>query len=82
MSNLATRVDNLVGGDVVWHRVVRPPRFDQCVGELPARFDQEGPGAHRRVADLEVEDPFGPGRTSFLVNGFPLPIQHRGLLNP
>src|SRR5688500_12297633 len=32
------------------------PRLDQGVAELTAGFDQKGPGAHRRVADLEVED--------------------------
>ena len=51
----------LVGRDL-GHGVVRAPRLDQRIGELTAGFDQEGAGAHRRVADLEVEDPFGPGR--------------------
>ena len=51
----------LVGRDL-GHRVMRAPRLDQRIGELPAGLDQEGAGAHRRIADLEVEDPFGPGR--------------------
>ena len=55
----------LVGGNLR-HRVVPAPRFDQCVGELPARFDQEGARAHRRVADLEVEDPFVVRRSPLL----------------
>ena len=67
LSDLAAGVDNLVlvGGNLR-HRVVRAPRLDQCVGELPARFDQEGAGAHRRVADLEVEDPFVVRRSPLL----------------
>ena len=83
LSDLAAGVDNLVfvGGNLR-HRVVRAPCFDQRGGELPARFDQEGAGSHRRVADLQVEDPFGPGRTGLLAGSFPLPVQRRGLVNP
>ena len=35
------------------------PRFDQGIAELPAGFDQEGAGAHRRVADFQFEDLLG-----------------------
>src|SRR4051794_13717726 len=32
------------------------PGLDQRVSELAAGFDEERPGPHRRVADLEIED--------------------------
>ena len=83
LSNLAAGVDNLVlVGRNLRHRIVRPPRFDQRVGELPACFDRERAGTHRRVAYLQVEDPFGPERAVLLVSGPPLPDQRRGLVNP
>ena len=38
------------------HRAVGAPRIDQRVGKLAAGLDQEGAGAHGRVADLDVEN--------------------------
>ena len=38
------------------HRAVRAPRVDQGVSELATGLDQECAGAHRRIADLEVQD--------------------------
>ena len=38
------------------HLAVGAPRIDERVGELAAGLDQEGAGAHGRVADLDVED--------------------------
>ena len=43
------------------HGVVGVPGIDQDIAELAAGFDEEGAGAHGRVADLEVEDPFRAG---------------------
>ena len=51
----------LVGRDR-GHLAVGVPGLDQRVAELAAGLDQERPRAHRRVADLEVEDLRGPGR--------------------
>ena len=58
------------------------PRIDQRVGKLAAGLDQEGAGAHGRVADLDVEDlrrgrrpaalaaePFEDGRQSMAHDG-------------
>ena len=45
----------LVGRDL-GTAAVRVPGLDQRVAELAAGLDQERAGAHRRVADLEVED--------------------------
>ncbi len=50
----------LVGRDR-GHLAVGVPGLDQRVAELAAGLDQERAGAHRRVADLEVEDLLGPG---------------------
>ena len=49
-------------GRKVRRGVVGSPRLDQGVAELAAGFDQESAGAHRRIADLEVEEPVGTGR--------------------
>ncbi len=73
----------LVGRDVR-HGVVRAPGIDQRVGELPARFDQEGAGAHRGIADLQIEDPLGQPRDRvgpYLTTGPPLPLRRRGPLS-
>ena len=43
-------------------RVVGAPGVEQRVAELAARFDEEGARAHRRVADLQVEDRLWRGR--------------------
>ena len=49
--------DHLVlAGRHVGRGLVDAPRLDQRVAELTAGFDQEGPRAHRRIADLQVED--------------------------
>ena len=58
----AAGVDHLVlVGRNGRHLAVGTPRFDQGVGELAAGLDEERAGAHRGVADLEVED-LGRGR--------------------
>ena len=54
----AAGMDHLVlVGRNVRHLAVGAPRVDERVGKLAAGLDQEGPGAHGRVADLDVEDP-------------------------
>ena len=53
----AARGDNLVfAGRQLGRGLMCAPRLDQGVAELAACFDEEGAGAHRRVADLQVED--------------------------
>src|SRR4051794_39632983 len=55
----------------LWDAVLCVPGSDQGLGQLAAGFDEEGTGAHRRVADLEVEDLLGPGTRPKLLEDRP-----------
>ena len=48
--------DLVLAGRQLGRGLVDAPRLDQRIAELTAGFDQEGPRAHRRIADLQVED--------------------------
>ena len=59
---------------------MRAPRVDQGVGELATGLDQECPGAHGRVADLEVQDLLG-GRRPAVVASQPIEEGCEGMAN-
>ena len=56
----AWRISSSSGG-MARHAVVGVPGPHQQVGQEAANGDEERPGAHGRVADLQVEDLFGSG---------------------
>jgi hypothetical protein len=44
---------------------VSGPGFDQFLAQLPTGFHQKGPGTHRRIADLQVQNLRGMRRAGF-----------------
>ena len=57
----AWRISSSSGGMSFGTHVVGVPGPHQQVGQEAANGDEERPGAHGRVADLQVEDLFGSG---------------------
>ena len=56
-----------VGRDVLRNQVVGVPGPHQQLGQEAANGDEERPGAHGRVADLQVEDLFGFGKSCWFL---------------
>ena len=61
------------------HAAVRLPGRHQALGELPARLDQERARPHRRVADLQRQDPLRPGPRPQVLQHRPQRRLHDGL---